>query len=185
MEKNKNTQLIVIAMLSFAILFMTVGFAAYASTLNINGTATVSPTKWSVHFVNGSYAESTGSVAATDYSVTDNTVTYTVTLDKPGDFYEFTVNVINDGNFDATLKALTMSTLTAEQAKYLTYTVDYDGHEYNASQSSLSYDLPYAAGSNTVPVKVKLTYVQPENSADLPATAATVTLTAALDYQQK
>ena len=60
MEKKKNTQLFVIAILSVAILVMSVGFASYASTLNINGTATVKASKWSVHYVTDSYAESTG-----------------------------------------------------------------------------------------------------------------------------
>ena len=45
MEKNRNIQLMVIAVLSFAVLFMTVGFAVYSSTLTINGTATVNPGK--------------------------------------------------------------------------------------------------------------------------------------------
>ena len=184
MEKKKNTQLLVIAALSFAILFMSVGFAGYSSQLNINGTATVQSSKWSVHFVDTSYAETEGSKAASSHTVTGTSVTYAVTLEKPDDFYEFTINVINDGTFDAVLKGLTMSTLTAAQQKYLTYTVTYDGTPYTASQSSLSNSLPHTSGSNTKAVKVRVTYVQPENSADLPQSSVDVTLTASLDYEQ-
>jgi len=184
MEKNRGTQLIIIACLSAAILFMTVGFAVYASQLTINGTATVSPSKWSVHYVTDSYAESTGSVAATSKTITNTDVTYAITLEKPTDFYEFTINVINDGTFDAVLKSLTMTSLTAEQQKYLTYTLTYDGTAYTASNSSLSLALPHTSGSNTKPVKVRVEYIQPENSSDLPQTAVNVTLTASLDYEQ-
>lgn len=184
MERNKSTQVIVIAFLSLAILFMTVGFALFASQLTINGTATVNPSKWSVHYVTNSYAESTGSVAATSTNITNTDVTYAITLDKPGDFYEFTINVINDGTFNATLTALTMSTLTTAQQKYLTYTVTYDGTDYTASNSSLALSLPYTNGSNTKTVKVRVAYIQPENSADLPQSAVNVTLTASLDYEQ-
>lgn len=185
MEKKRNGQLAVILVLAVAILFMSVGFAAYSTTLNINGTATVKANKWSVHFVDTSYAETTGSVAATNHTISDTSATYTVTLTKPGDFYEFSIDVINDGSFDAVLKSITMSTLSAAEAKYLTYTLTYDGTAYTASQSGLSLSLPYATGSNTKTVKVRVSYVQPENSADLPTTEdATVTLTASLGYEQ-
>ena len=184
MEKKKNTQILVIAVLSFAILFMSVGFATYASTLNIAGTATVRANKWSVHYVTDSYKEKTGSKAATSKSVTNTDFTFAVTLEKPGDFYEAEVNVINDGTFDAKLTALTMTTLTAAQQKYLRYTVTYDGTDYTASATGLSNALPYASGSNTKVVKVKVEYFQPEQSADLPSENVDVTLTASLDYTQ-
>ena len=185
MEKKKNTQIIVIAVLSFALLFMSAGFAAFATTLNINGTATVKTNKWSVHYVTTSYAETANSKAASAHNVTDTDFTFTVTLTKPKDFYEATVNVINDGTFNANLTSITMSTLTAAQQKYLTYKVYYDGHEFTANQTGLSYSLPFADGSNTKPVKVRLDYVQPENSADLPQEQDdTVTLTASLGFAQ-
>ena len=183
MEKKKNTQLIIIAILAVAILFMSVGFATYASTLTINGTATVQSNKWSVHFVDNTYAETTGSKVGTK-TITGTNITYSVTLEKPGDFYEFSIDVINDGTFDAVLNGITMSTLTEAQQKYLTYTLTYDGTPYTASQTGLSSSLPHTSGSNTKTVKVRVAYVQPENSADLPATSADVTLTASLDYAQ-
>ena len=97
MERKKNGQIIAIVALAVAIVVMSVGFATYASTLNINGTTTVKANKWSVHFDDSTYDETTGSVAATTHTITDTTASYTVTLTKPGDFYEFSVNVINDG----------------------------------------------------------------------------------------
>ena len=185
MEKQKNTQLLIIGVLSVTIMLMSIGFAAYASTLNINGSVTVNPSIWSVHFVTDSYQETTGSVAASAHNLTNTAATYTVTLDKPGDFYEFSANVINDGTFNADLKTITLSTLTAEQQKYLTYTVNYNGTDYTAANNTISsVTLPSTSGSNTHPVKVRVTYVQPENSADLPSAAVTLTLTAALGYEQ-
>ena len=66
MEKKKNTQLIIIGVLSFAILFMSVGFATYATNLTINGTTTFGQRKWSVHFVTASYQETSGSQEITE-----------------------------------------------------------------------------------------------------------------------
>lgn len=185
MEKQKNTQFAVIAVLSLTIMIMTIGFAAYASTLNITGTVNVNPANWSVHFVTNSYTETTGSVAASAHTLSETAATYTVTLDKPGDFYEFTANVINDGSFNADLSSLTMTALTTDQQKYLTYVVTYNGTDYSATNSSISgVTLPFTSGSNTHPVKVRVTYVQPENSTDLPQQAVQLTLSAVLNYTQ-
>ena len=184
MEKKKNTQLFVIAILSVAILVMSVGFASYASTLNINGTATVKASKWSVHYVTTSYEESTGSKVASSKTITNTDFTFAVTLEKPGDFYEASANIINDGTFNANLTSLSMSTLGTAEQKYLTYTVTYDGTPYTSAPSSISNPLPFASGSNTKTVKVRVEYVQPENSADLPTENVDVTLTASLGYVQ-
>lgn len=185
MEKKKNTQILIIVLLSVAILFMSVGYATFASQLNIAGTATVKANRWSVHYVTDSYSESTNSVQASAHNITATDFTFTATLTKPGDFYEATANVINDGTFNAQLSSLTMSTLTAAQQKYITYKVYFDGVEYSASATGLSQSLPYATGTNTKVVKVRAQYIQPENSADLPtAQDDSVTLTASLNFTQ-
>ena len=184
MEKKRNGQIAVILVLSVAILFMSIGFAAFFTDLTINGTTTVKANKWSIHFEDD-YAETTGSVQATSHTESDTNVTYTVTLSKPTDFYEFTITVINDGNFNANLTSITMPTLTAQQAKYLTHTVTYNGVDYTSSQTGLSVALPCTSGSNTKVLKVRVAYIQPEYSTDLPTTAdATVTLNVTLHYDQ-
>ncbi len=192
MEKKRNSQTIIIAVLAVAVLFMSVGFALFAQTLNIQGNVQVEPAKWSVRWDSTSYQKSTGSVDILDGNLTANSgptltntdVTFGAKLAKPGDFAEFTINAINDGTFDAQLTAITLTSLTAAQAKYLEYTVTYNGVEYDASATGLSIDLP-ATGTNTVTVKVNVKYVQPENAAELPATQQTVSLSASFDYSQK
>ena len=192
MEKKRNSQTIIIAVLAVAVLFMSVGFALFAQTLNIQGNVQVEPAKWSVRWDSTSYQKATGSVDILDGNLTANSgptltntdVTFGAKLTKPGDFAEFTINAINDGTFDAQLTAITLTSLTAAQAKYLEYTVTYNGVEYDASATGLSIDLP-ATGTNTVTVKVNVKYVQPENAAELPATQQTVSLSASFDYSQK
>ena len=78
------------------------------------------------------------------------------------------------------LKTLTMSSLTTEQAKYLTYTVTYNGTAYTASDSNLNVAM--AAGAEH-PVKVRVEYKQPADAADLPSTDQTITVTGSLAYQ--
>lgn len=184
MEKKRNGQLIIIGVLAFAILFMAVGFAAYSQTLNIQGSVTVKAVKWSVHWVANSFEKQADSVDFASSAVTDTDVTFTATLTKPGDKAHFKVTAINDGDFDAVLKKITMTSLTAEQQKYLTYTVKYAGTTYNATTDNLNIDLP-ASSSNTAEVEVTALYVQPESPNDLPASDVTITLSANFDYEEK
>lgn len=182
MEKQKNTQMFVIAILAVAVLTMSVGFAVFTQTLDINGNVTVASSKWSIAFDTSSYVESDGSVAVSNKTLDGTSMTYNVTLTKPGDFYEFTVNVKNTGTFDANLTGITMSPLTTEQSKYLTYEIDYNGNTYTSTQTGLSISLANTSG--IVPVKVKVSYVQPEKPADLPSSEVTIPLTASLTYKQ-
>ena len=56
MRKENNVQNIVIILLAVVVLVMTVGYAAFASTLTINSsTATFKKAKWDVHFDTTTY----------------------------------------------------------------------------------------------------------------------------------
>lgn len=184
MEKQKNTQMFVIAILAVAVLTMSVGFAAFSQTLNIDGNVTVAKSIWSIAFDTASYVESSGSVTVSDTNRTlsGTSMTYNVTLSKPKDFYEFTINVKNTGTFDANLTGITMSGLDADKAKYLKYVITYNGTEYTTTTEGLSIALANTTG--VAPVKVRVEYIQPDDSADLPSTQVTVPLTASLTYEQ-
>ena len=189
MDKNKNFQTIIMGVLAAALLVMAVGYAAvFNETLTINGTATAKAAKWDIHFDDTTYTESQNSVAATSHTISATTMSYNVTLTKPGDFYEFTIDVVNAGTFDANLTTITLTnSITAEQANYLHYTFMYNNTAYAATTGSLSIPLKAAdANSNddTAQVKVKVEYIQPNNSSVLPSTDQQVTLNVSLEYQQ-
>lgn len=57
-------------------------------------------------------------------------LTFDCDLDVPGDYYEFTVDMVNNSNKDAKVESTYITELTKEQQRYLTYTVTYeDGQE--------------------------------------------------------
>lgn len=182
MKNNKKKERSIVILLIVAVLLMTVGFAAYAQTLNINGTVKVKANSWNVHYVSNDITKSQGSVDATSATIdtNDTNFAFTVNLQKPGDFYEATINVINEGTIDAVLKKLTMSTLTDAQKKYLSYKVSYNGTEYTASNENLSVAL---AAEATHPVVVRVEYLQPANASDLPSEDVEVTVTGSLYYE--
>lgn len=181
MEKRREGQNIIIAILAVAVLTMSIGFAAFFSQLDIGGEVTVAKSIWNIAFDENTYQESASSVTA-QKTINGTSMSYAVTLDKPGDFYEFTINVKNVGTFDANLTGITLSTLTTEQQKYLSYKLTYDTTTYTATTNNLS--IPLAKNTGEKPVKVRVEYIQPTSPDDLPQTEVNLTLTASLTYNQ-
>lgn len=126
-KKYRGILLLVVLLLS-----VTVGFALLSTTFNISGESRINNSVWDVHFDN--LLVNTGSITPdTAATITDDglNITYAITLDKPGDFYEFTVDVVNEGTIDAKLKQLpTVEGVSQEQEAYVNYTFTHtDGSE--------------------------------------------------------
>ena len=125
--KKKSNRKFVLLVLALLLLTITVGYATLSTTLEIKGTSKINNAAWNVHFANLNVTE--GSVAATKVASIDTTTTtidYDVNLTKPGDFYEFTVDVTNTGSINAKLSAMpTLSGVSTEQDVYTNYTVTY------------------------------------------------------------
>jgi len=176
-RKNTNKRLIAVAVvLLFAI---SIGYAALSTTLTINGTANIASNSWLVYFTN--VQVTSGSVTAATVPTTSGTSTTTLTwavnLQTPGDFYEYTVDVKNDGSIDAMIGSLSNTSLTTNQAKYLNYTVTYsDGATIE------QYDKLDAG--KTVKLKVRVEYKADLNPGDLPSEPSEVSLTYTSNYVQ-
>lgn len=169
MKKRGNTQNILIIALSIVVIAMSIGFAAIERDLQITGTVNLTGNVFQVQFQDNSYDEVENSVQATSATLSGLSGTYTVTLAKPGDFYEFTGVIENVGNFDASLTEVTLTnSLTAEQQKYITYTVTYDSTSYTQTTTGITgVTLSHTTGSNTVPIRVRVLYNVPTVEADL------------------
>ena len=104
MKKKKNIKTLALILM----LLLGIGFAALAANLKIDGTVNVSKVSWDIHFENVEITE--GSVAAATIPTSDDEttteLTYVVNFAKPGDFYEFTVDVTNDGTIDGMVNVL-------------------------------------------------------------------------------
>ena len=133
-RQNRKLQLFILLTLVCLVGTMSIAYAVLSTTLNINGTAQVQDASWNVHFDN---------VQVNPYSVeinpviTDNNkITFSADLTTPGDFYKFTVDIVNEGSIDAMIESIAkVPELTTEQKKYLRYEVEYvDGTSINDSQ---------------------------------------------------
>lgn len=184
MQKQKNVQLAVIGVLAFAVLFMSIGFAAYSQVLNINGMAKIGTKQWSVHFNPESYQLGEGSVEEDFKTITDNSIEYGITLKKPGDYYLFQIDSVNDGAYDAILDSITMSELSAEQSEYVTYTVTYDDYEVSSSEDDLRIGLPNDTGVNRKVMMVRVDYNELDPTQSVPEDPIELNLSASLNFSQ-
>lgn len=173
-RKNLCIILLIIAVLVFT---MTIAYAALSTVLNIVGNAEVYAANWDIHLDNIILNEN--SATSTPPTITSpTTASFTTTLNKPGDYYQFTIDVVNDGSIDAMIDGISkMPNLTEEQAKYINYIIEYEnGQQINFNQT-------VQAGS-FVRIKVLLEYRKDISVSDLPNTPTTLELSMMVNYVQ-
>ena len=183
MKKNKK-RLSIIAFLVM-IAAITIGYSALSSTLNITGTSRITAAGWDVHFANVNVAS--GSVTGTQVvqapTITqvdgkDIKVEYEVNLNIPGEYYEFTVNVVNGGTINAKLSAApTLTGVSPAQDVYVNYTFTHgDGSAVTAGETI------NAGASKTY--KVRVEFDSSINASQLPTSQQTLNLGVAMTWEQ-
>lgn len=182
-SKRTKKRAIAIALLLILVMLISVGYAVLSTNLTIKGNTTVKGTNWLIYFdnVQPTQGSITPTTAPTTEGKTTTTLTWAVGFDTPGQFYEFTVDAVNEGTVDAMINTATeeivTSTLDANQRKYLDYTVTYsDGAPVE------QYDKLAAGTTETLRVRVK--YKDDVSSEDLPQTDQEVSFTYTSDYVQ-
>ena len=179
-----------IVLLLLLVVGISIGYAALTTTLNINGDSTIGKASWDVHFDNvqvtdGSVDGANVTKAAAIDSGDTTKVNYSITLAKPGDFYEFTVDVVNNGTLDAKLSATpTLTGVSTEQEAYTNYTITYDDNS-----SIVVGDTSLIAGktdstTNKKTVKVRIEYKKDITASQLPTEDQALNLEFSMNYVQ-
>ena len=134
--KDRKILYVILAIVLVSVFTLSIAYAALNEVLTIQGSAQVSSADWDVHFDNVNVTN--GSVSGDDSRITSaTTAMFSTTLNMPGDFYEFTIDVVNDGAIDAMIDSFVITpNLTNEQAKYIKYEVTYqNGENINTKQT--------------------------------------------------
>lgn len=173
MKKKKY----MVILLIIVITCISIGYASISSNMLINGTAIIQNKKWKIYFDNVNINEQSVSAKVEPETVGNNTISigYEVDLAKPGDFHEFTVDIVNDGDLTAVLDEFTITQLTDAQKKYLNYTV-----KYNDGNAIAKNDTVAAHSSEKLLVKIE--YLKDVTSADLPTADEAISLNVELTY---
>lgn len=180
-KDKKIKKYIGLILLVLLLMGVTIGFALLSTTLNINGISQIEASKWDIHFDNLEPSSDSVTPDVEAYITDDGlNINYTVTLDKPGDFYEFTVDVVNEGTIDAQLSALpTITGISTEQDVYVNYTITHT----DGSDIVVGEDLRVGESENfTVRVEFDESIT---NDNQLPKTDQTLDLDVEMIYGQK
>ena len=110
-RKNKKAKLVA---LIFSLFLVGLGYAYLASDLKVGGTANIGTARWDVHFANADLEYASAGITFDSNSnsniasgvpkikgTNNDEIEYNVTFSQPGDYYEFTVDVVNGGDMDA------------------------------------------------------------------------------------
>ena len=109
--RHKNTLIISLIAIVFV---MAVGYAAFAQTLNINGSASIT-SKWEVRLDRSGANKTTDSQMGTDPTasiIVDGdglTADFQAEFISPGDSVTYTIPIVNNGTIDARLSTLSIS----------------------------------------------------------------------------
>ena len=178
-RKKQITYLLLLALM----FSMSLGYAVLNTSLNIIGISSLANAKWDIHFDNIVVKE--GSVTPTTEPTisNDTTVAFSVTLENPGDYYEFNIDVVNAGTINAMIDTISIQpVLTVAQQKYLDYIVTYsdrtelaENQRLNAGTSeTLRIAFIYKEGDpedypdedEDILIEVSITYVQEDEDAE-------------------
>ena len=136
MEKERKLKIYGLCALIIAVLGLTVAFAALSQTLKINGSASVDPANWNVHFesldgtnniLSTSKMDHTGAEGLEKASLSDDkkTISYFGILFAPGDSVMYDFKIVNSGTVDAKISSINYST----PSYYLTNAEECEGDE--------------------------------------------------------
>ena len=168
--KERKKLYFILIILLVLVASLSIAYSVLSVTLNITGSAEVKNASWDIRFENIKVTK--GSVPPTKKPTikSPTEIEFDVTLNKPGDFYEFTVDLVNKGSIDAMIDSITkIPELTQSQQKYLIYNITYKDDNPIATKQLLKKDLFKT-------IKVKVAYKTDLTESDLPIKQETLNL---------
>lgn len=184
MEKDRSFRSLAVIAVLVAVVGISVAFAALSQIINIDanaripGNSTTNP-RWSVVLENLEPAVTQGTAVVESPAVLTNnstTMSFGVSLKKPGDSVIYYVDVANKGEIDAKVSGITLSGITVAQANDVIFTVTYrNGAAINVG------DTLNAGTSRQLIVIVEYD----SNATDLPDDDVELSLGAAINYVQQ
>ena len=167
----------VLSIVLVCIFSLSIAYAALSAVLTINGNAEVVSSTWDVYLANVHVKD--GSVDGGLPSIVNSTTaSFSTTLSKPGDYYEFFIDVVNNGSIDAMIESIMKTpTLSTAQEKYINYIIEYEnGESLNEKQLILK--------KSYVRLKIRIEYRRDLTEVDLPSSSETISLGFTINYIQ-
>lgn len=158
-NKKKNKYMLLLILL----LGLSLGYALISTTLKITGSANINKNNWSIYFDNpvvtqGSVTTDLPEIGKHQWNQNNTKLRWNADFNIPGDFYEFTVDIVNAGSIDAIIDKVEFE--SSELPDCVTYSVKYnDGTSINEGDKILKAT---KSGNTTTPttkkIKVRIEY---------------------------
>ena len=178
LNKRKSRAKLFVLVGLFALLFISIGYSYLKETLTINSSAEISSMRWDVHFEN--IVPKSGSVSPISRPVIGDdglSITTSLNFTQPGQFYEYEVDVVNDGSIDAMIESIEGTTLNSEQQKFLIYTV-------TNSDGTTLVNKQLLKANTTQKLKVRIEVKEDLQKTDLPTSGDQIRIKFKLNYIQ-
>ena len=176
---RKNNKNFIYSILLLILLSVGIGYAYLTSNLSITGSTKVTGNTWDIHFAN-LVVNSNSVTATTPASIdpTNNTsINYAITLDKPGDFYEFNVDIVNAGSIPGKINLVTINGITSEVEDIIDYSITYSNNKLVQVNDILN-------ANSSKNIKVRIYFMEDITPEDLLDTDANLNLTLSITYVQ-
>ena len=206
MERKRGTTVAVVVALIIAVASLGIAFAAFSTTLTINGSATVQATNWEIFFAptsNGTKPSKAtalpstsvtknGTANSTQADLSASQFSWSATLKTPGDSVIYTFYARNTGNYNAKVRTTLAPTVTCtyedktSAQTFCTSHVKYGIYKNASCTTAVTANDPLAAGGSAQYwVKVELLNNFKQDGSDLPTQPITVTAPAvSVIYEQ-
>jgi hypothetical protein len=144
MRRNKKRNKFILLLV--LLLVVTIGYAAISTILKLNGTVGINKHTWNVHWENvdnqrGVPPISEATITDDGSENSDAAVNFSVQLNNFGDFYEFTVDAVNEGDVNAKVAIIDLyynNQIVSDSnplPSYAKFTItNYDGTEVNMGE---------------------------------------------------
>ena len=175
--KDRKVLTLGLCLILVCVFTLTIAYAALNAVLTIQGSAQVTSADWDIHLANPKVTNGSATTNVPQIK-TNSTMDFSTTLNIPGDFYEFTVDIVNSGSIDAMIENVIKNPeLDASQKKYLNYEVTYQNGESITTNQTLAH-------GTTMPIKVRIEYRKDLVASDLPIGQVVLDLSLTLEYIQ-
>lgn len=125
--RSRNITSLLLVCLFFVVISIGIGYAYVRDSLSLNGNSTLASNSFNVYFDNIVINKETARVntAANIYN-DGKSVGFNVTLTKPGDTYDFYVDVVNGGSIDAMVGIVPSIEIPDEYKDVVLYKINYE-----------------------------------------------------------
>ncbi len=168
------------------IFVMVLGYALLSTNLNITGMVNLRHQNFSIHWVPNSIEVNDKSISQEEPILSDDntTISYTINLKQPGDFYEFLIDATNDGTIDGMIELDGLDPVVKDE-----------NDEVIELPSYLKYSVTYSDGSDiekyhllgvgkTEHYKVRVEFDKDVDIDDLPNGSGQIHIDTTIPYEQ-